>query len=302
MPDATEAAGFTDWLPWHDGPRFDRKSFLETMDGGQAFRWLRFENFLEGRWSDQICRIRIPADNEPTALEFALPQNTCTDSFLSSIGHYFAFDSNFSQLQDQLPWRSDPVLHASMQAFPNLQILRQPFAECLFSFLCSSTKQISQIKVIHEALAVSIGSKLSDGSHALPNWSQIANAGEPTLREAKLGYRARYIHACAQIIVARPGWLETVENLPTEQARAELIQLPGVGRKIADCVLLFGAGRLDAFPIDTWIEKILTHAYHLEGWSTTQMQQFAKIHFGELAGYAQQYLFAAARARMISIA
>lgn len=78
------------------------------------------------------------------------------------------------------------------------------------------------------------------------------------------------------------------------------MQLPGVGRKIADCTLLFGAGRLDAFPIDTWVEKILNRAYQLENWKLPQLQDFARIHFGNTAGYAQQYLFAAARAGIIA--
>ena len=94
-------------------------------------------------------------------------------------------------------------------------------------------------------------------------------------------------------------WLEETEAAPTLEARTRLMELPGVGRKIADCVLLFGAGRLEAFPIDTWVEKILTCAYQLEGFKQRQLQDFARIHFGAAAGYAQQYLFAAARAGYI---
>jgi 3-methyladenine DNA glycosylase/8-oxoguanine DNA glycosylase len=188
------------------------------------------------------------------------------------------------------------VLRTAIESFSGLRILRQPFGECLFSFLCSSTKQIPQIKAIHEAVAQSMGDPLIDGSYSLPGWDRIADAGEAPLRAAKLGYRARYIHQCAEVIVSRPGWLAEVEALPTDLAREQLMGLPGVGRKIADCVLLFGAGRLDAFPIDTWVEKILARAYALEGWSLANLQQFARIHFGTLSGYAQQYLFAAARA------
>ena len=124
-------------------------------------------------------------------------------------------------------------------------------------------------------------------------------AGEIRLRAAKLGYRARYIYQTARFLAERPGWLETIEVAPTEEARIRLLELPGVGRKIADCTLLFGAGRLEAFPIDTWVEKILTHSYQLEGWKLTQLQDFARIHFGNSSGYAQQYLFAAARAGLI---
>ncbi|MAS97744.1 MAG: DNA-binding protein, partial [Kiritimatiellaceae bacterium] len=80
-----------------------------------------------------------------------------------------------------------------------------------------------------------------------------------------------------------------------------LMQLPGVGEKIADCVLLFGLGRMESFPIDTWIEKILIRFYQLEGYSKNQLQQFARAHFGANAGYAQQFLFSAARSEEIMI-
>ncbi|MEM7791136.1 MAG: DNA-binding protein, partial [Verrucomicrobiota bacterium] len=173
--------------------------------------------------------------------------------------------------------------------------------ETLFCFLCSSTKQIPQIKAICEAVAADIGPKLADGSHGLPNWSQIAEAGEARLRASRLGYRAKFIHQTANFLVEHPGWLETTEAASTEVARERLMTLPGVGRKIADCTLLFGAGRLEAFPIDTWVQKILVRAYGLEDWTLPQLQKFAQIHFGEAAGYAQQYLFAAARAGILEL-
>lgn len=91
------------------------------------------------------------------------------------------------------------------------------------------------------------------------------------------------------------GYLEQIESATTEEARALLMLLPGVGRKIADCTLLFGMGRLESFPIDTWVQKILTRAYGLDCWKTEQLLDFARIHLGPAAGYAQQYLFAAAQ-------
>lgn len=115
--------------------------------------------------------------------------------------------------------------------FGGLRILRQPFGETLFCFLNSSTKQIPQIKAICEAVALDMGDQLSDGSHALPTWSQIADAGEARLRAAKLDYRARYIHQPACFLEHTPGWLEATEAALTEAARARLLELPGVGRK-----------------------------------------------------------------------
>ncbi|MFP4261638.1 MAG: DNA-binding protein, partial [Opitutales bacterium] len=184
--------------------------------------------------------------------------------------------------------------------FPGLRILHQPLAETLFGFLCSSTKQIPQIKTICEAVARDLGDELADGSYALPTWGQLAEGGEARLRRAKLGYRARYIHQTAVFLQEHPNYLQSIKDAPTELARERLMALPGVGRKIADCVLLFGAGRLEAFPIDTWVQKILARAYGLEGWKVDQLLHFARIHFGPSAGLAQQYLFAAARAGLIA--
>ncbi|MGB0745205.1 MAG: DNA-binding protein, partial [Opitutales bacterium] len=180
------------------------------------------------------------------------------------------------------------------------RILRQPLGETLFSFLCSSTKQIPQIKAICEAVADDLGDRLPDGSAALPSWPQLAAAGEERLRAAKLGYRARYIHQTAVYLAENPDYLNLTEQAPTEVARVRLMHLPGVGRKIADCTLLFGMARLEAFPIDTWVQKILTRAYGLKGWKNEQLLDFARAHFGPSAGLAQQYLFAAARAGIIA--
>lgn len=107
-----------------------------------------------------------------------------------------------------------------------------------------------------------------------------------------MGFRARFIHQTAQFLTAHPGWLEATEVLPYAAAKERLLSLPGVGEKIADCVLLFGAGRLEAFPVDTWILQAMAARYGLSGWKPAQVAQFGRAHFGPLAGLAQQYLFA----------
>lgn len=284
---------FGRWHKWVDAPPFTRASFQETIDGGQAFRWQRIEDFFEGRWGSHVVRLRY-VDG---VVYFATPDASDPTRALHD---YFASDLDFPELTDALPFRSDSVLATAIRSFPGLRILRQPFAETLFCFLCSSTKQIPQIKAICETVASDLGEPLADGSHALPTWEAIAAAGEERLRAAKLGYRARYIHQTARFLAENPGWLAVTEAAPTDEARIRLLELPGVGRKIADCVLLFGAGRLEAFPIDTWVEKILIRAYGLQSWKLNQLQDFARIHYGDAAGYAQQYLFAAARAGHIA--
>ena len=192
---------------------------------------------------------------------------------------------------DTLPWRSDPHLAACLAAFPGLRILRQPFGETLLGFLCSATKQIVQIKQMLALLAERHGAEIAPGFHRLPTWPELAALPETELRACQLGFRARYIAETARIVAAQPGWLAETEALPYPAAKARLCALPGVGEKVADCVLLFGAGRLEAFPVDTWILKTMARRYGLDGWKPAHVAQFGRAHFGPLAGLAQQYLF-----------
>lgn len=289
-------APYGEWSSWTDSPNFSLEGFEETLDGGQAFRWNQHGDYFEGRWG--ITAVRLRWKNQ--RVEYAAPITSHKHTLENALDNYLATATDFEALTDALPWRSDPVLQSAIEAFPGLRILRQPLPETLFGFLCSSTKQIPQIKAICETVASDLGDPLADGSKGLPTWQQIAKAGEDSLRSAKLGYRARYIFQTACFLEAHPNYLAEIDADPTELAREKLMSLPGVGRKIADCVLLFGAGRLDAFPIDTWVQKILSRAYGLDGWKTDQLLDFARVHFGPSAGLAQQYLFAAARAGIIA--
>jgi N-glycosylase/DNA lyase len=218
---------------------------------------------------------------------------------------YFAADRDWAALADALPWRSDAHLARCLAAFPGLRILRQPLGETLLHFLCSATKQIVQIKQMSALLAERHGApllslstfnpQLSTSFHRLPTWAELAEIPEAELRRCLLGFRARYIHQTARFLATHPGWLEATAALPYAEAKAGLCELPGVGEKIADCVLLFGAGRLEAFPVDVWILKTLATRYGLHDWKPAQVAHFGRTHFGPLAGLAQQYLFACER-------
>jgi N-glycosylase/DNA lyase len=141
-------------------------------------------------------------------------------------------------------------------------------------------------------LAERHGAPIVPGHCRLPTWAELALIPEPELRACQLGFRARFISQTARFLAAHPGWLEETKALPYAAAKERLRSLPGVGEKIADCVLLFGAGRLEAFPVDTWILKAMAARYGLHGWKPAQVAQFGRAHFGPLAGLAQQYLFA----------
>lgn len=290
-------AAFSEWYSWSKSPYFDRQSFYETFDGGQSFAWVRSDSFIEGTVLEHSFRLKLNQNK----IVFSIPRSSKPEKAQAVLANYLATDSDFEAMRARFPWRSDPILSQAINAFPHLRILRQPLSETLLGFLCSSSKQITQIKEILSLSAKKYGQAISSNQYALPTWEQLARISETNLRQLKLGYRARYISQTAQFIQAHPEWLEQLTKLDTAQAKNELTRLPGVGEKIADCVALFALSKMDAFPIDTWIEKILTRAYGLHGYSKAQLAQFSQIHFGPDAGYAQQFLFAAARAQIIPL-
>ncbi len=306
----------TVWHPWQPVPPLPRPIpaavLAELLDGGQAFRWHRLpEGVFEGVWSRHHVRVR-PAPAAPGALEFTAPAWADPAATAAALRTYLAGPPADP---DALPWRSDPHLAACLAAFPGLSILRQPFGETLLGFVCSATKQIVQIKQMLALLAARHGQPLhppgaapvSDSvlrhsdlviriSHRLPTWPELAAVSVEQLRACALGFRARHVAGIAARLAAEPGWLEAIEHAPYAEAKARLLTLPGVGEKVADCVLLFGAGRLEAFPVDTWILKAMTRRYGLDGWPPAQVAHFGRIHFGPQAGLAQQFLFAHERA------
>jgi N-glycosylase/DNA lyase len=264
----------------------------EILDGGQTFRWHRLPGGeWQGAWSGHLARLRAGGNG---TVEWSAPAETAAETG-SALAHLLDAGRDPRELADLLPWRSDPHLARCIAAFPGLRILRQPLGEALLGFLCSATKRIVQIKQMAGLLAERHGRPLLAGAaagRALPSWAELAEVSEAELRACKLGFRARHVHGTARFLAANPGWLEETGALPYPEARVRLCLLPGVGEKVADCVLLYGANQLEAFPVDVWIIKVMARRYGLEGWRPGAIAHFGRVHFGPLAGVAQQYLFA----------
>ena len=288
------------WSEWQPlALRLAPEVLAETLDGGQSFRWQRADDGWTGTWAGCVAQLRL----HDGSLQWRAPA-ALHATVAAALPAYLGLDRDWAGLTDSLPWRSDAHLAQCLAAFPGLRILRQPFGETLLGFLCSATKQIVQIKQMCALLAARhglpvdgigqtpAGQQTGTVPHRLPTWAELAVVPEKDLRACLLGFRAKYIHDTAKFIAARPGWLEETEHLPYPAAKARLLELPGVGEKVADCVLLFGAGRLEAFPVDTWVLKSLARRYGLTGWKPAPVAHFGRTHFGPLAGLAQQYLFA----------
>ena len=185
----------------------------------------------------------------------------------------------------------------AVTACRGLRLLRQDPWECLASFILSSTKQIVQIRQIILRLCEQLGEPVpvppgEPAAFSFPLPEIIAGTTETRLRACKMGFRAPYLLAAAQMVASRKVVLEGLQELPWQAARLKLVELPGVGGKIADCVLLFAYGFELAFPVDVWIARALKQWYFPRKPVTEKkLQAFAAAYFGPHAGYAQQYLF-----------
>ncbi len=266
-------------------------SLSETLKSGQIFHWepLRLGG-TEG-WAGCIGAgppAFVSQDDSGAVLASAADAER--------VARYFGLDEPLAAVHATFP--DDPVLREAIAYAPGIRVARQPLWECLATFITSSLKQVSHIRSMSLTLRQRYGERHGLGGaafHAYPAPEALAAAGEEALRRCALGYRAKSLHLAACAIAAGEFDLGAVETEPSlEAARARLMQLHGVGGKIANCALLFGAGRWDAFPIDVWMERALRRLYRkrLKG---PRLQRWAEQHFGPCAGYAQQYLFHFAR-------
>ena len=260
-----------------------------TLGSGQAFGWRRGEagwtGVVDGRW------VRLRAAPGQISAETAAPAGDW-----QWLRHYLQVDVNLPEVLAAFP-RDDPALQAAVRACAGLRLLRQEPWECLASFICSSSKQIAQIQQIIALLSRRFGQPLpvpagEEPAYSFPGFARLAAVSESDLRACKLGFRAPYLRGTAQKLAAGEADLGRLARLSLDGARAELLQFPGVGAKIADCVLLFAYGFPEAFPVDVWIMKALRrHYFPRRSVSPARLRRFIRAHFGPRAGYAQQYLF-----------
>ena len=210
------------------------------------------------------------------------------------VARYLALDHPLPEILRH--FSSDPAIKLAVEYCRGLRIIRQPHWECLATFLTSALKQVQHIRAISLAIRNRFGRKLHrDGMEVFsyPRPEQVAEIPVEKLLECKLGFRAANLIATAKMVASGAVDLEALRELSTEEARAALCELPGVGEKIANCVLLFAYDRLDAVPIDVWIARVLNEVYFAGRTKVPlrELKSFAAEYFGSYAGYAQQYLF-----------
>ena len=280
-------------MPVHD---YD---LAATLDSGQAFRW----QSEGGSWNGVIGRHRVRLTQRPEGIRAETLEPVRDWQWLRE---YLQTDRELDAVLKTFP--DDAPLRDAVAACHGLRLLRQDPWECLASFILSSTKQIVQIRQIVAMLCERFGEPVNRCSvepvarpdsaagrtlqFSFPAPHRLATATEAELRACKMGFRAPHLLAAARCIAAGEFELGHIGQLPYAEAREELMNLPGVGHKIADCVLLFAYGFDSAFPVDVWVERALRQLYFpRRRVGDKRLRHFAATHFGPHAGYAQQYLF-----------
>jgi N-glycosylase/DNA lyase len=259
-----------------------------TLTCGQAFRWQWRTPFWVGVVGRHWVRLRAA----PSSLVAATTAPVAGWGWLAD---YLQLEADLPGILRTFP--DDEPMRAAVGACRGLRLLRQEPWECLASFILSSTKQIAQIRQVIALLCERYGEPLAvppgwPPTFAFPAAARLARATEAGLRGCRMGFRAPYLLATARRVADGRMDLANLSRLPLEEARAELMRLPGVGGKIADCVLLFACGFPRAFPLDVWVMRALRQLYFPRRQLGPQdLYRFAAGYFGPHAGYAQQYLF-----------
>lgn len=265
-----------------------------TLTSGQVFRW----RLIEGGWEGVIGQHWVRLTQIPDSIEAETAVPVCEGRWLTD---YLQTDIALESILASFP--DDEPLRASVTHCRGLRLLRQDPWECLASFILSSTKQIVQIQQIVELLCRQFGTPVAvpDGHqsvYSFPTAQRLAVAMEAELRACKMGFRAPNLLKTARMIAAGEVNLNETGKLDLDAAREALIRLPGVGNKIANCVLLFAYGFQGAFPVDVWVMKALRQLYFPKRPPTAErLLRFTNTYFGPNAGYAQQYLFHYMRTR-----
>jgi N-glycosylase/DNA lyase len=254
-----------------------------TLECGQVFRWDKVGHFFFITTHGAVIKVRQEGDS--LQYESTEPARI-NDSF---IRHYFRLDDDIEAIYKQID--RDGTMHAAIKKYRGLRLIRQEPFECLVSYICSANSNIPSIKRMLNNIAKMFGKKLElDGyeSYAFPSYERINKACHGDFRECGLGFRAGHL---AETLPEVPDF-SALRKLPYKEAKKKLMELKGVGPKVADCVCLFSLDKLEAFPVDVWVERALRDYYFKKQKPTKQqLQDFAATYFGPYAGYAQEYLY-----------
>ena len=261
-------------------------NFDYSINSGQVFLWKK----IDAKWYGVDGKRVLVLEN---AQKFKKNMKYETD--------FFRLDDNFEKISNDL--KNDNYVRNALKMFPGLRLIRQNPFQCYISFIVSSNSNIPNIKSRLQNLCKTFGRrKMVDGKEffLFPEPSDLANASVLDIKKCGLGYRAKAVKTASLSVLDKKIDFDSLKKIDYHAAKEELIKVFGIGNKVADCILLFSLEKLEAFPLDRWMLRILQKYYSKEFQISTktltektydQLHENIVEHFGSYAGYAQQFLF-----------
>jgi len=257
-----------------------------SINSGQVFLWEKCGSDWYGINGQDILKIN---------------KNAVIKSIQNSKTDFFRKKDNMQEIIKSIS--KDKTVKKAIKQYEGLRIFKQDPFQCMISFIISSNSNIQKIKTSLEKITKKFGVKVEIQNKEFflfPKPEKLANASIEEIKKCGVGYRAPFIKQAAEMIFSKKIDLEYLEKLDYKEAKKNICLIPGVGNKVADCILLFSLNKLEAFPLDTWMIKILEKYYSNEfkiETKTITQKQYEILHekivnyFGPYCGYAQQFLF-----------
>ena len=302
-------------------PRPYEYSFFDpviSINSGQTFLWEKRDNSWYGIYGDHVLKLFVSGSQIPSG---GSTSNRVTNNIEMNFSAYPQFESwerQVFRLNDNLSdifssFSNDVLVSESINKYPGLRLMRQQPFQCMVSFACASNTNIPRIRTMLKNLCHNFGNRvIVDGSEffTFPSVERLNTASQHDLLRCGLGYRTKAVKAITESVVNGNLDARNLLRLNYEEAKDELLKVYGIGNKIADCILLFSLEKLDSFPIDVWMARVLYQNY---GWLFNNNQSShvhdekalqkitareyrtvskkAREYFGKYSGYAQQYLY-----------
>ncbi|HJJ23499.1 MAG TPA: DNA repair protein [Nitrosopumilus sp.] len=257
-----------------------------SINSGQVFLWKKNGECWDGVNGQDVLRV---------------DKNGIINSYQNLNTDFFRENDNLDKIIKSIS--KDKTVKIAVKKYQGLRILRQDPFQCLISFIVSSNSNIQKIKYSLENISKKFGIKIklqNQEFFLFPNPEKLAKASINEIKNCGVGYRAKFIKEAAKMTLLKKIDFEYLKKCNYQDAKEEICKVPGVGNKVADCIMLFSLNKLEAFPLDRWmiriLEKYYSEKFQIKTKTITEKQYnilHEKIvnHFGPYAGYAQQFLF-----------
>ena len=269
-------------------PDFEPSHIFEC---GQAFRWEKEKDNSYTVVANKKV-INVAKENDKIIIN-----NTNEEDFYNIWKDYFDLNIDYSDIKLKL--NNDDIMKKAIEFGHGIRILNQDEFETIISFIISANNRIPMIKKVIENLSFNFGDKIGEYNgkeyYAFPTMEQLAEAPVEIIRDCKAGFRSERIKEAAKRIIAEKDVVYSLKGKSYDEALYYLMTYNGIGNKVANCVLLFSMKQFSTFPVDVWVRRVMQELYVPKTTSDKDIRRFAEDKFGNISGYAQQYLFYYAR-------